>query len=308
MRARWSSTSVGRYSAFHCLFVTSNTAWSRLDAVSSGPKIRKLSGFRRITSVRYLPSSRVASEIDPPGTGTSTAKSRKSGSRRSLSSSPPLACGLSLIRSVPPGDRAVMSALTEPSASNSSSGWYDVSHSSSTCRCASVSRALASGTWCDRQESSTCLPSMTGGQVQPFGVLKMIIGQAGRDSSPAAARALISEISSSTTSSSSANRACTAAWSSPSNPPTNRCGLWPYPRMRSSSSSSGMRARTVGLAILYPLRCRIGSTTPSLAGSMNLFECQEVARGPVSASPSPTTAATSRSGLSNAAPYACDRA
>jgi len=34
----------------------------------------------------------------------------------------------------------------------------------------------------------------------------------------------------------------------------------------------------------------------------NLFECQLVASGPVSASPSPTTAATIRSGLSKAAP------
>ena len=41
-------------------------------------------------------------------------------------------------------------------------------------------------------------------------------------------------------------------------------------------------------------------------GFRNLFECQLVASGPVSASPSPTTQATSRSGLSNAAPNACD--
>ena len=34
---------------------------------------------------------------------------------------------------------------------------------------------------------------------------------------------------------------------------------------------------------------------------------QEPASGPVSASPSPTTAATIRSGLSNAAPKACDQ-
>lgn len=36
----------------------------------------------------------------------------------------------------------------------------------------------------------------------------------------------------------------------------------------------------------------------------NLFECQAVAKGPVSASPSPITQATIRSGLSNAAPKA----
>ena len=36
----------------------------------------------------------------------------------------------------------------------------------------------------------------------------------------------------------------------------------------------------------------------------NLVMCHDVASGPVSASPSPTTAATIRSGLSNAAPHA----
>ena len=51
----------------------------------------------------------------------------------------------------------------------------------------------------------------------------------------------------------------------------------------------------------------MGSTAPSRIGLRNLFECQEVASGPVSASPSPTTATTSRSGLSNAAPKACER-
>src|SRR5882724_9727230 len=62
-----------------------------------------------------------------------------------------------------------------------------------------------------------------------------------------------------------------------------------------------MRARNAGLAILYPFRCRIGSTAPSCAGLRNLFECQAAASGPVSASPSPITQATIRSGLSNAA-------
>src|SRR3982750_1194345 len=69
-----------------------------------------------------------------------------------------------------------------------------------------------------------------------------------------------------------------------------------------------MRASTQGLAILYPLRWRMGSTAPSVAGFRNLFECQLVASGPVSASPSPTTQHTMRSGLSNAAPYAWARA
>ena len=61
----------------------------------------------------------------------------------------------------------------------------------------------------------------------------------------------------------------------------------------------------VGLAILYPLRCKMGSTTPSPTGLMNLLHCHEVARGPVSASPSPTTTVAMRSGLSKMAPQAC---
>lgn len=42
-----------------------------------------------------------------------------------------------------------------------------------------------------------------------------------------------------------------------------------------------------GFAILYPFECRIGSTAPSRMGFRNLLECRDVARGPVSASPSP---------------------
>ena len=38
-----------------------------------------------------------------------------------------------------------------------------------------------------------------------------------------------------------------------------------------------MRPRRSGPAILYPFRCRIGSTAPSRAGFRNLFECQLVA-------------------------------
>ena len=45
-----------------------------------------------------------------------------------------------------------------------------------------------------------------------------------------------------------------------------------------------------------------GSTAPSVAGFRNFAQCQLAASGPVSASPSPTTAKTRRSGLSSAAP------
>ena len=53
---------------------------------------------------------------------------------------------------------------------------------------------------------------------------------------------------------------------------------------------------------------RTGRTTPSRAGLSSLLACQLAASGPVSASPSPTTQHTTRSGLSNAAPYACTSA
>ena len=44
---------------------------------------------------------------------------------------------------------------------------------------------------------------------------------------------------------------------------------------------------------------------PSCTGWTNLLLCHDVASGPVSASPSPITQATSSSGLSSTAPYAC---
>ena len=65
-----------------------------------------------------------------------------------------------------------------------------------------------------------------------------------------------------------------------------------------------MRANTVGLAILYPFKCNIGSTTPSVSGFKNLFDCHEVASVAVSASPSPTIHAVIKVGLSNTEPKA----
>ena len=48
----------------------------------------------------------------------------------------------------------------------------------------------------------------------------------------------------------------------------------------------------------------MGSTAPSVMGLTNLLPCHEVASGPVSASPSPTTQAAISSGLSATAPKA----
>ena len=73
------------------------------------------------------------------------------------------------------------------------------------------------------------------------------------------------------------------------------------------SSSSLILANMVGLAILYPFKWRIGKTIPSVFGFKNLFKCQLVARGPVSASPSPTMHAAIKSLLSSTAPNAWDK-
>ena len=58
-------------------------------------------------------------------------------------------------------------------------------------RCASSPRAFATGTWCERQKSSTFLPSTSFGPVQPFGLRSTIIGQRGRSSRPLGAARLV---------------------------------------------------------------------------------------------------------------------
>src|SRR2546427_3758067 len=96
--------------------VTSNTAPQRLDAVSSGPKMRKLRlsrlSFRR--SRMNVPCTCVAEQLTAPRRGTSTAYSRKSGKRRSLSRRPPLVCGLALMRRIPSGASAASSVRRRP--------------------------------------------------------------------------------------------------------------------------------------------------------------------------------------------------
>lgn len=61
-------------------------------------------------------------------------------------------------------------------------------------------------------------------------------------------------------------------------------------------SSSLLRPYTVGPAILAPFTCRIGSTAPSRRGFKNAGSFHEPDNGPVSASPSPITQATTRFG------------
>ena len=83
-------SSSGLGSAVEQRLLVSNTAFQRLDAVSSGLNTRKFraSAFSLITSRRNSPCRRVASASVAPGRFTSTAYSRKSGRRRSRSSDP----------------------------------------------------------------------------------------------------------------------------------------------------------------------------------------------------------------------------
>ncbi len=85
--------------------VTSRMSCQRFELFSSGLNTRKfaLSRFRRITSRKKRPISRVDSASTAPGEGTFTAYSRKSGIFKSRNSSPPLARGLALMRRSPSG-------------------------------------------------------------------------------------------------------------------------------------------------------------------------------------------------------------
>ena len=86
-------------------------------------------------------------------------------------------------------------------------------------------------------------------------------------------------------------------------------------RLRRSTASSRSREKLLQLlmldagqhgrvADLVAVEVQDRQYGPSVTGLRNLLECQAVAKGPVSASPSPMTQATISSGLSNAAPKA----
>ena len=147
---------------------------------------------------------------------------------------------------------------------------------------------------------SITLPLTSLGPVQPFLVLRTIIGQIGL-SSLIKAFSLIFFISSITLSNVLAISSWILSLSS------TIYGLYPQPLKKSINSSLEIRAKIVGFAILYPFKCNIGRTTPSFFGFINLLPCQLVARGPVSASPSPTTQVAIKSGLSRTAPKAWAR-
>ena len=167
-----------------------------------------------------------------------------------------------------------------------------------------VARRRASGTWCERHVPSTGRPSTSFGPVQPFGVRRTIIGQRGR--SARRRRAPRAGSPRSRRAPRRARRRTAGA------PPPGSSTRDDEDRAASRSPRRARAARSRGSA-----RARSGSRSCSRSGAgsaarrrrvrglRNLFECQLAASGPVSASPSPTTQATSRSGLSNAAPKAC---
>ena len=103
--------------------------------------------------------------------------------------------------------------------------------------------------------------------------------------------------------SAAANRVCMPGRSCPETSRTS----YPCPSSRLRTSAGSLRASTVGPEILYPFRCRTGSTAPSRAGLRKDTPFHDPSSGAVSASPSPTTATASRSGLSITAPNAWTR-
>ena len=262
-----------------------------------------MSGLLRVTSRSQLPRTRVASCTVAPGRSTSTPKSRQSGSRRSRSSCPPLATGLALIRRSPCGRAPAAPPPAGPPRRTAPRDGRNAARPPARPG-ASVVAPSAAGTWWARKVPSTGSPSTTSGPVHPFGVRSTIIGHArarsprrrcGRPAgSPRCGRERGRIVA--------ASCWCTVAGSSPA----SRCAA------RSRSRASAIPAvvggdpgqhRRIGDLVLVEGQDR--QHGPVAGRIEELAACQLVASGPVSASPSPTTQKTIRSGLSRAAPYAC---
>jgi hypothetical protein len=199
-----------------------------------------------------------------------------------------------------PWGQAASSGTRAPSSSNSSSGGS----------CAARTRAGPGARgWCGLRPgapggSARC-PRRAGrrrpwGPVQPFGVRSTIIGQRGRVTSPSipGRGAGWPSISSSTSSSVAAMSWCISAGSSPRRP-SDRVAVALKQRGELVVGDAGQHGRVGDLVAVQVQDRQHGAVG---AGLRNLFECQLAASGPVSASPSPTTQQTSRSGLSKHAP------
>ena len=160
--------------------------------------------------------------------------------------------------------------------------------------------------------SASCLrPAcrrLRSGPVQPFGVCSTSIGQRGRslEAVACARRVWISRMRSMMRSSVRAIARCVASLARLLVDEERLVAV------AAAAAASALRAECARApsGSRSCSRSNAGSAAPRhrAPGLRNLFECQLVASGPVSASPSPMTQATIRSGLSNAAPYACDSA
>ena len=205
-----------------------------------------------MTSRSHVPRTLVASLEVVPGAATVDARSRGSPAARGRAASrPPLACGLALIRRSP--ERRELEDL-RPAAGRrrrtAPRGDSSAASASSWARCsgfvADVGRAGPGASARCPRPACRRPPS---GRSSPSGVRRTIIGQAGpaRRSPAARARAGWRRSSSRTASIVSAISACTAIGSSPA---TNRRRVAVALEAGAISSSSGIRARIVGLAIL----------------------------------------------------------
>ena len=155
--------------------VTSRMSCSRLLASSSGAKVRKFVGLRRVTSRSQRAEHPGRLVLVRPAARPSTPYSRQSGSRRSRAAHRRSRPGWRS-SGVSRGASSSSSATGRPLSSKSSSGGRAAATPPGRGGAPRWPRAWGSGTWWARKVPSTCWPSTIGGHVQPFGVRSTIIG------------------------------------------------------------------------------------------------------------------------------------
>ena len=277
--------------------------------------------FRRATSGGSSPRSRlsrehVAQEVargcaatrsgPSPASARRPRTARKAEAASGRSSRPPLACGFDPIRRSP-------SRCERAQLRHEPPGLVELRRRLVAAQPLFERRELIR----IRRERRRAAPDVTGtfprsacrsisaGPVQPFGVRSTISGHRGRSMHAVVAvrASWIARIRSWLSSSAAASRLVHVR--------ADRCRRRCGPRSPRPRATTAGRARASGPARSGRRSCSRsdgGSAAPRRrapgSGSCTLFH--EPASGAVSASPSPTTAATIRSGLSNAAPNACD--
>ena len=210
------------------------------------PVARRLVGREQPERVAWRRTGRASAPPTTPCCRPATARAPRTPLRTAparpaaaASRSPPFAYGVADIRLSPAGASALSSGTSRPDSSNSVSGEYDRSHSSSIRRCSGFSVRPDSGTWCARKVPCTWTPSTTSGPVQPFGVRRMIAGHpASTSRAPDPPRARRS------------TRRTAPGTPHAGRHPRRRRGPSPGCAGTPSTSSSEVRPRTVGPAIL----------------------------------------------------------